>query len=514
MSGFRNSTVYQIYIKSFCDSNGDGIGDINGIRQKLDYLQDLGVDYLWITPFFRSPMNDNGYDIADYLAINPMFGTMEDVDALIKEAKEHNIHLMFDMVFNHTSTSHEWFQKALTGDPKYMDYYIFRDPVDSHAPTNWVSKFGGNAWEYVPSLGKYYLHLFDVSQADLNWENPEVREELKNVIRFWKAKGVSGFRFDVVNLISKPDVLEDDFQGDGRRFYTDGPRIHQYLKELVGDTGIADYMTVGEMSSTSLDNCLRYANPDEKELKMVFSFHHLKVDYKDGQKWALMDPDFNELRRLFIKWQEGMQDGSAWNAVFWCNHDQPRAVSRFGDDKKYWKEQYQDVESTNYYRILMEEEGKTREEALEIIGARSRDNGRTPMQWDGSEKAGFTTGTPWLGIPANHSYINVEDESKDPDSVLAFYKKLVALRKENEIIADGQIRFTDAGNDNIISYVRTLNGQTLSVFCNLRGTEQSLGETFKAPGGKILIGNYEDDGAEKDIEIKTLRPFEVAAVLR
>ena len=549
MSGFRNSTVYQIYIKSFCDSNGDGIGDINGIRQKLDYLQDLGVDYLWITPFFRSPMNDNGYDIADYLAINPMFGTMEDVDALIKEAKEHKIQLMFDMVFNHTSTSHEWFQKALTGDPKYMDYYIFRDPVDGHAPTNWVSKFGGNAWEYVPSLGKYYLHLFDVSQADLNWENPEVREELKNVIRFWKAKGVSGFRFDVVNLISKPDVLEDDFQGDGRRFYTDGPRIHQYLKELVGDTGIADYMTVGEMSSTSLDNCLRYANPDEKELKMVFSFHHLKVDYKDGQKWALMDPDFNELRRLFIKWQEGMQDGSAWNAVFWCNHDQPRAVSRFGDDKNYWKEsakmlgalihlmrgtpyiyegeeigltnpgytdisQYQDVESTNYYRILMEEEGKTREEALEIIGARSRDNGRTPMQWDGSEKAGFTTGTPWLGIPANHSYINVEDESKDPDSVLSFYKKLVALRKENEIIADGQIRFTDAGNDNIISYVRTLNGQTLSVFCNLRGTDQPLGEAFKAPGGKMLISNYEDAGEEKDIEITVLRPFEIAAVLR
>ena len=548
MSGFRNSTVYQIYIKSFCDSNGDGIGDINGIRQKLDYLQDLGVDYLWITPFFRSPMNDNGYDIADYLAINPMFGTMEDVDALIKEAKEHNIQLMFDMVFNHTSTSHEWFQKALTGDPKYMDYYIFRDPVDGHAPTNWVSKFGGNAWEYVPSLGKYYLHLFDVSQADLNWENPEVREELKNVIRFWKAKGVSGFRFDVVNLISKPDVLEDHFQGDGRRFYTDGPRIHQYLKELVGDTGIADYMTVGEMSSTSLDNCLRYANPDEKELKMVFSFHHLKVDYKDGQKWALMDPDFNELRRLFIKWQEGMQDGSAWNAVFWCNHDQPRAVSRFGDDKKYWKEsakmlgalihlmrgtpyiyegeelgitnpgytdisQYQDVESTNYYRILMEEEGKTREEALEIIGARSRDNGRTPMQWDGSENAGFTTGTPWLGIPDNHTYINVEDEAKDPDSVLAFYKKLVALRKENEIIADGQIRFTDAGNDNIISYVRTLNGQTLSVFCNLRGTDQSLGEAFTAPGGKILISNYESADAGKEIKIDTLRPFEVAAVL-
>ena len=549
MSDFRNSTVYQIYVKSFCDSNGDGIGDINGIRQKLDYLQDLGIDYLWITPFFKSPMNDNGYDVADYLAINPMFGTMEDVDALIREAKEHNIRLMFDMVFNHTSTDHEWFQKALTGDPKYMNYYMFRDPVDGHAPTNWVSKFGGNAWEYVPSLGKYYLHLFDVSQADLNWENPEVREELKNVIRFWKAKGVAGFRFDVVNLISKPDVLEDDFQGDGRRFYTDGPRIHQHLQELVGDTGIADYMTVGEMSSTSLDNCLRYANPDEKELKMVFSFHHLKVDYKNGQKWALMEPDFNELRRLFVKWQEGMQDGNAWNAVFWCNHDQPRAVSRFGDDKKYWKEsakmlaslihlmrgtpyiyegeelgitnpgytdisQYQDVESTNYYRILMEEEGRSKEEALEIIGARSRDNGRTPMQWDGSEKAGFTDGTPWLGIPANHSYINVEAEQKDPDSILNYYKKLVALRKEYEIIADGEIRFTDAGNENIISYDRMLGGQKLSVFCNLRGTEQALGTAFEAPAGKILIGNYADTAAsDQAVRIESLRPFETKAVL-
>ena len=549
MSDFRNSTVYQIYVKSFCDSNGDGIGDINGIRQKLDYLQDLGIDYLWITPFFKSPMNDNGYDVADYLAINPMFGTMEDVDALIREAKEHNIRLMFDMVFNHASTDHEWFQKALTGDPKYMNYYMFRDPVDGHAPTNWVSKFGGNAWEYVPSLGKYYLHLFDVSQADLNWENPEVREELKNVIRFWKAKGVSGFRFDVVNLISKPDVLEDDVQGDGRRFYTDGPRIHQHLQELVGDTGIADYMTVGEMSSTSLDNCLRYANPDEKELKMVFSFHHLKVDYKNGQKWALMEPDFNELRRLFVKWQEGMQDGNAWNAVFWCNHDQPRAVSRFGDDKKYWKEsakmlaslihlmrgtpyiyegeelgitnpgytdisQYQDVESTNYYRILMEEEGRSKEEALEIIGARSRDNGRTPMQWDGSEKAGFTDGTPWLGIPANHSYINVEAEQKDPDSILNYYKKLVALRKEYEIIADGEIRFTDAGNENIISYDRMLDGQKLSVFCNLRGTEQALGTAFEAPAGKILIGNYADTAAsDQAVRIESLRPFETKAVL-
>lgn len=549
MSDFRNSTVYQIYIKSFCDSNGDGIGDINGIRSKLDYLQDLGVDYLWITPFFLSPMNDNGYDIADYLAINPMFGTMEDAEALIREAGEHGIQLMFDMVFNHTSTSHEWFQKALAGDPAYMDYYIFRDPVDGHAPTNWVSKFGGNAWEYVPSLGKYYLHLFDVSQADLNWENPAVREELKNVIRFWKKKGVSGFRFDVVNLISKPDVFEDDYEGDGRRFYTDGPRIHQYLKELAGDTGIAGCMTVGEMSSTSLDNCVRYANPEEKELKMVFSFHHLKVDYKNGEKWALMEPDFNALRNLFVKWQEGMQEGHAWNAVFWCNHDQPRAVSRFGDDGRYWKEsakmlaalihlmrgtpyiyqgeeigmtnagytdisQYRDVESTNYYRILMEE-GKSSEEALRIIGERSRDNGRTPMQWDGTENAGFGTGTPWLGIPANHTTINVETEKKDSDSIYAFYKKLVALRKQYEIIADGTIRFTDAGNDNIISYERVLNGQKLTVLCNLRGTEQAPGTPFEAPGGRLLIGNYADHDASSAVEkITALQPYETVAVLQ
>ena len=535
MSSFRNSTVYQIYIKSFCDSNGDGIGDLNGIRSRLDYLKSLGIDYIWITPFFKSPMNDNGYDVADYYSVNPMFGTMEDAEALIREADERGIGLMFDMVFNHTSTEHEWFQKALAGDPKYMDYYIFRDPVDGHAPTNWISKFGGNAWEYVPSLSKYYLHLFDVSQADLNWENPQVREELKNVICFWKGKGVRGFRFDVVNLISKPDVLEDDFIGDGRRFYTDGPRIHQHLKELVRDTGIADMMTVGEMSSTSLDNCLRYANPEEKELKMVFSFHHLKVDYKGGEKWALMDPDFKALRDLLCKWQEGMQAGGAWNALFWCNHDQPRAVSRFGDDRKYWKEsakmlatlihmmrgtpyiyqgeeigmtnagytsidQYRDVESTNYFAILRAE-GKSEEEALHIIGERSRDNGRTPMQWDASEFAGFTAGESWLGIPANHSYINVESEEKDDDSILAYYKKLVQLRKEHEIIADGDIRFLETGTDDVIAYERTLGDEKLTVYCNLRGHEVPFADLVK---GEILITNY----AAEELKDNALKPYE------
>ena len=541
MSSFRNSTVYQIYIKSYCDSNGDGIGDLNGIRSRLDYLKSLGIDYIWITPFFKSPMNDNGYDIADYFSVNPMFGTMEDAENLIREADERGIGLMFDMVFNHTSTDHEWFKRALTGDPKYMDYYIFKDPVDGHEPTNWVSKFGGNAWEYVPSLGKYYLHLFDVSQADLNWENPAVREELKNVIRFWKMKGVKGFRFDVVNLISKPDVFEDDHIGDGRRFYTDGPRIHGHLKELVNGTGIADMMTVGEMSSTSLDNCVRYANPAERELKMVFSFHHLKVDYKGGDKWALMAPDMKALRDLFKKWQEGMQEGGAWNALFWCNHDQPRAVSRFGDDKNYWKEsakmlavlthmmrgtpyiyqgeeigmtnagytsieEYGDVESINYYKILLGE-GKSSEEALHIIGERSRDNGRTPMQWDGSEQAGFTAGKPWLRIPDNHSYINVASEEQDPDSILAFYKMLVQFRKDSEIVADGEIRFLDTETDDVIAYERTLKGEKLTVVCSMRGFDVPAPELAGLEGRKVLISNYVNAK-----ETGVLRPYEARVI--
>ena len=543
MSDFRNSTVYQIYIKSFCDSNGDGIGDLGGIISRLDYLKNLGVDYLWITPFFLSPMNDNGYDVADYYSINPMFGTMDDADRLIREAADRGIGLMFDMVFNHTSTDHEWFQKALAGDPTYMDYYIFRDPVDGHAPTNWESKFGGNAWEYVPSLGKYYLHLFDVSQADLNWENPAVRAELAKVLRFWKAKGVSGFRFDVVNLISKPDKYEDDTIGDGRRFYTDGPRIHQYLKELVEAGGIAGDMTVGEMSSTSLDNCVRYANPNEKELKMVFSFHHLKIDYLNGQKWALKAPDYAELRALFKKWQEGMQDANAWNALFWCNHDQPRAVSRFGDDKNYWKEsarslamlihlmrgtpyiyqgeeigmtnayftdiaQYRDVESTNYFRILTEG-GTSKEEALDIIAARSRDNGRTPMQWDGTAGAGFTTGTPWLGIPDNHVTINAEAEENDPTSIYAFYKELVRLRKEMEIIADGQIRYLDSGHDSVLAYERTYGQEKLTVVCSLAGEELLLSEPISLEGKKVLLSSYLD---EPTGTMTALRPYESIAI--
>lgn len=534
MADFKDKVVYQIYTKSFRDSNGDGLGDLRGVIEKLDYLRDLGVDYLWLTPFFKSPLNDNGYDVSDYRAIDPVFGTMEDVEELIAQADQRGLGLMFDMVFNHTSTEHEWFRRALAGEKKYQDYYIFRDGAPDVPPTNWESKFGGGAWAWAPELGKWYLHLFDQTQADLNWDNPAVREELKEVLRFWKAKGVKGFRFDVVNLISKPAVFQDDDSGDGRRFYTDGPHIHEYLKELTADAGLGDLVTVGEMSSTSLDNCVRYTNPAKKELSMTFSFHHLKVDYKDGNKWSLQPPDLRALKELLTAWQLEMQRAGGWNAVFWCNHDQPRAVSRFGDDQRYWKEsakmlaacihllrgtpyvfqgeelgmtnagytdigQYRDVESLNYYQILLRS-GKTEAEALEILRQRSRDNGRTPMQWDDSPAAGFTSGTPWITPPENYRTINVEAELRDPDSILSFYKQLIRLRKEEPVISEGEITFLFQEIPEVFAYRRTLGERELVVLNNLTGREVSLKGAPWDRGEKVL-GNYQDSA-------RFLRPYE------
>ena len=539
MADFRNKVVYQVYPKSFKDSNGDGIGDLKGVTEKLDYLSGLGIDYLWLTPFFISPQNDNGYDVADYQRIDPMFGTMADLEELIEKADKKGIGLMLDMVFNHTSTQHEWFQKALAGEQEYIDYYIFREGAEKQPPTNWKSKFGGPAWEYVPHLGKWYLHLFDVTQADLNWENPKVREKLKQVIRFWKGKGIKGFRFDVVNLISKPEVFENDFEGDGRRFYTDGRHVHEFLKELVHDTGIEDMVTVGEMSSTSLENCIRYSNPEEKELSMCFNFHHLKVDYKDGDKWGLMAPDICALKKQFVKWQEGMQEAGGWNAVFWCNHDQPRIVSRLGDVNRYWKEsakmlaasihlmrgtpyiyqgeelgmtnagfksieQYRDVESRNYYEIMLKE-GKTTEEALEILAERSRDNGRTPMQWSDGENAGFSDAEPWIGLPENYKDINVLSEEEDRDSVLSFYKELIRLRKENQVIAVGDIIFYESGDSDVLAYKRKLGEEEMVVLCNFSERDIEIKDKAKLLKYKKILGNY-----EKEIETDgRLSPFEV-----
>ncbi|WP_019771758.1 alpha,alpha-phosphotrehalase, partial [Streptococcus sobrinus] len=403
----KKTVVYQIYPKSYKDTTGNGIGDLPGIVEKLSYLAELGIDMIWLNPFYPSPQNDNGYDISDYQAVNPLFGTMADFEELVAKAKTYGISLMLDMVLNHCSTEHPWFQKALAGDPYYQDFFILRDH-----PTDWVSKFGGPAWAPFGDTGKYYLHLFDKTQADLNWRNPHVREELFKVVNFWRDKGVKGFRFDVINLIGKDQVLEDCPVNDGKPAYTDKPIVHDYLKMLnqasFGQDG--DAVTVGEMSSTTIENCILYSKEDRHELSMTFNFHHLKVDYQDGQKWTLTDFDFDQLKNLFHTWGQEMNQAGGWNALFWNNHDQPRALNRFVDVKNFRNQgatmlaaaihlsrgtpyiymgeeigmldpdyqsmdDYVDVESLNAYQELLNQ-GKTSQEAFAIIKAKSRDNSR------------------------------------------------------------------------------------------------------------------------------------------
>ena len=542
MTDFRKSVVYQIYPKSFYDTNGDGLGDLRGVIEKLDYIKELGVDYIWLTPFYISPQRDNGYDIADYYHVDPRYGTMEDFEELAAEAKKRGIRLMLDMVFNHTSTEHEWFQKALQGDPKYKDYYIFKKGKEPGVPpTNWESKFGGNAWEYVEDLDEYYLHLFDVTQADLNWENPQVRKEVQEIIKFWIGKGAGGFRFDVVNLISKGE-FKDDYEGDGRRFYTDGPKIHEYLRELNEATfgTDAELVTVGEMSSTTLENCYHYAGEDGKELSMVFSFHHLKVDFMGNEKWVIVPFDFQKLKDIIFDWQVKMAEHKAWNAVFWCNHDQPRVVSRFGNVKNYWKEsakmlgtvvhclrgtpyiyqgeelgmtnpgftrieQYKDVESRNHFRIL-QEKGLSEENAYQILQIHSRDNSRTPMQWDETKNAGFTTGDPWIEVTKNHSYINAKAELEDPDSIFQHYKKLVQLRKDYDIIAYGDIEPLDQKNPSVFAYRRTYQGEEMYVINNFYGKEITWKADKDLTEFCVLLSNYQDTMIHGNQV--TLRPYE------
>lgn len=545
---FENKVVYQIYPKSFYDSNNDGIGDLNGITEKLDYIKHLGVDYIWITPFFVSPQRDNGYDVADYCNIDPTYGTMEDFDRLSAEAKKRGIGIMLDMVFNHTSTEHKWFKKALAGEKKYQDFYIFKKGEKNNPPTNWVSKFGGNAWEYVEELESYYLHLFDRTQADLNWENPEVREEIYKVVKFWLDKGVNGFRFDVVNLISKPEKFENDYQGDGRRFYTDGPKIHEYLKGLNQNTfgQKEDIITVGEMSSTSMENCFKYSGKDENELSMVFNFHHLKVDYKNKDKWALQPFDFQELKDILNSWQVGMQEHNAWSALFWCNHDQPRVVSRFGDDKNYWKKsakilgtvvhmlrgtpyiyqgeeigmtnayfdtisQYKDVESINYHKILMDS-GLSDEEAMKIVMERSRDNGRTPMQWSDEINGGFSKGTPWIESIKNYKEINVKNQIDDEDSIFNYYRKLIALRKEHRVIALGKTIPLAENDKNVYMFKRVLENEELLVVTNFYNVECSIELDFEIKGYEcILSNNGEKVTLEKNLK---LQPYDALVFLK
>ena len=542
MKDFKKSVIYQIYPKSFCDSDGDGLGDLRGIIGKLDYIKELGVDYIWMTPFFVSPQNDNGYDVEDYYNIDPRYGTMEDFQELAAEANKRGIGLMLDMVFNHTSSHHQWFKKALAGDETYKNYYIFRKGKGPGVPpTNWESKFGGNAWEYVPEFDEYYLHLFDVSQPDLNWENEEVRREMAKIVRFWMEKGVRGFRFDVVNLISKA-AYEDDYQGDGRRFYTDGPRIHEFLRELNENSfgQNPEIVTVGEMSSTSMENCFLYAGAESKELSMVFSFHHLKVDFAGNEKWVLVPYDFRKLKDILFSWQTGMAENNAWNAVFWCNHDQPRVVSRFGKEGKYREisakmlaaaihfmrgtpyvyqgeelgmtnagfteiSQYRDVESLNHFRIL-QEKGLNQDDAYRILRVHSRDNSRTPMQWSDEKEAGFTEGTPWIGVNPNYKEINAAAQVGSEDSVFNFYKKLISLRKKYDIIAYGDITPIEANHPALLAYKRSWQGENLMVLCNFFEKELTWKPEENLKGYVKLIGNYSEESSWED-EVK-LRPFE------
>lgn len=545
MANFQNKVVYQIYPKSFQDSNNDGFGDINGIIKHLDYLEKLGVDYIWLNPIFVSPQNDNGYDIEDYYAIDPSYGTMADLEKLISEAKKHNIYLMFDMVFNHTSTNHQWFKKALNGEQKYKDYYIFKKGKNGNPPTNWQSKFGGNAWKYVEKFDEYYLHLFDETQADLNWKNPEVRKEMANIVNFWIEKGIKGFRFDVINLIDK-ESFEDDYEGVGKRFYTDRPLVHTYLQELAQNSfgKYDDIITVGEMSATSIDNCVGYTNPNNHELSMVFSFHHLKVDYKNKEKWTLMPFDFQELKQLLNDWQLGMQEGHGWNALFWCCHDQPRVLSRFGDDKNYPKEsakmlattihllrgtpyiyqgeeigmtnayfdnieQYQDVESLNAFKIL-KQNGMSEDEIYQILQSKSRDNARTPMQWNNHRYAGFSNVEPWIAVNENYHDINVENNLKDLDSVFYYYQKLIKLRKQYSVILQGAYEPLLLDHPTIFAYKRIDQNDEIIVYNHFYDDNQST-ITVDASQYDILLSNVQRNTLEDTI---ILKPYESLVLIK
>ncbi|HFI0082076.1 TPA: alpha,alpha-phosphotrehalase [Streptococcus suis] len=535
----KRKVVYQIYPKSYKDTTGNGVGDLRGIIEKLPYLKELGIDMIWLNPFYPSPQRDNGYDISDYTAVNPDFGTMKDFEEMVAVGQKLGIEFMLDMVLNHCSTDHEWFQKALAGDKYYQDFFILRDQ-----PTDWVSKFGGNAWAPFGETGKYYLHLYDVTQADLNWRNPFVREELFKVVNFWKNKGVKGFRFDVINVIGKDEVLEDCPINDGKPAYTDRPITHDYLKMMNNATFGSEegFITVGEMSATTIDNCILYTAPERKELSMAFNFHHLKVDYKDGQKWTIKDFDFEELKRLFHTWGEEMSVGNGWNALFYNNHDQPRALNRFVDIENFRNEgatmlaasihlsrgtpyiymgeeigmidpdynsmdDYVDVESINAYQMLLDQ-GKSPEQAFKIIQAKSRDNSRTPMQWDASENAGFSTATPWLKAGKSYPTINVENEKNGP--IFTFYQELIRLRKKLPIISEGDYRAAYHESNKVYAFERLLNGEQLLVLNNFFPEEVEIELLDNYAQGHILISNYPDSKLGKTI---TLKPYQATAIL-
>lgn len=531
---WHSSVVYQIYPRSFKDSNGDGIGDINGIREKLDYLKELGIDVIWLSPVYKSPNDDNGYDISDYYDIMDEFGTMEDMDNLLKEANERGIKILMDLVVNHTSDEHKWFIEAKKSkDNEYRDYYIWRDSVDGNEPNDLGSTFSGSAWQYDETTGQYYLHLFSKKQPDLNWENGKVRNEVYKMMNFWVDKGIVGFRMDVIDLIGK--VPDEMITGNG-------PKLHEYLQEMnKAALEGKDLLTVGETWGATPDVAKLYSNPERKELSMVFQFEHIGLDQIEGkEKWDVKSLELLDLKKVLSKWQTELE-GQGWNSLFWNNHDLPRIVSRWGNDKEYRIESakmlatllhgmkgtpyiyqgeelgmtnvrfddindYNDIESLNMYKDRLSK-GYSHNEIMESIYAKGRDNARTPMQWDDSENAGFTTGTPWLAVNKNYDKINAKQCLQDENSIFNHYKKLIDIRKNNDTIIYGDYKLLCEDDENIFAYVRELNGDKILVVCNFYDKDVE----FKFEGdfnySKVLLSNYND--SSKMIEKLKLRPYEV-----
>ncbi|MCP2239038.1 glucohydrolase [Thermoanaerobacterium thermosaccharolyticum] len=547
---WKESVVYQIYPRSFKDSNGDGIGDLRGIIEKLDYLKFLGVDVLWLCPIYKSPNCDNGYDISDYKDIMDEFGTMEDFDELLFEAHKRGLKILMDLVVNHTSDEHIWFiNSRKSKDNEYRDYYIWRKGKDGKEPNNWGSSFSGSAWEYDEATDMYYLHCFAKKQPDLNWENEKVRKEVQDIVKWWLDKGIDGFRMDVINMISKdqrfPDgiVPEGGLYGDMSPYVMNGPRVHEYLKEL-NEKVLSKYdiMTVGETPCVTPEIAIDYVGEDRNELNMVFSFEHMDID-KDVINLTKKPLDLVELKKIMSKWQKGMSD-RGWNSLYWNNHDQPRVVSRFGNDTEYWDksakmlatclhmqqgtpyiyqgeeigmtnvrfqdiEDYRDIAVINGYNEEVIIKGRSHEQYMQYIYDFSRDNARTPMQWDDSDNGGFTTGKPWIKVNPNYTKINVAKQIGDKDSILNYYRRLIKLRKENEIIIYGDFELILPDDKNIFSYTRKLNNEMLLVICNFtsNNTEFSLPDNINYVDKNLLISNY-DVANDDNIENFELRPYE------
>lgn len=545
---WKEAVVYQIYPRSFCDSNGDGIGDLNGITSKLDYLKELGIDVIWLSPVYKSPNDDNGYDISDYEDIMTEFGTMDDFDKMLAAAHERGIRIVMDLVVNHTSDEHPWFVESRSSkDNEKRDYYIWKEGKDGKEPTNWGSAFSGPAWKYDEKTDMYYLHLFSVKQPDLNWENPKVRKEVFDMMTRWCEKGIDGFRMDVISLISKPEGYPDakvvGLYGD-MGICANGPKVHDYLKEMNEKVlSKFDIMTVGETAGVTLEEAKKYANTDGSELNMVFQFEHMDLDGGEKFKWSTKPMPLVPLKENLSKWQKGL-DGVAWNSLYFCNHDQPRIVSRLGDESDAYRElsakciatclhmmqgtpyvyqgeelgmtntvfnsvdDFRDLESINAYRELVESGLYTDEDMFPKIAHKSRDNARTPMQWDASENAGFTKGTPWIAVNPNYKKINVADQLKREDSVFHYYQKLIRLRKENEIIVYGNYELLLPEDENIFAYTRTLDNQKLLVVCNFSKSEQKF-DFSGYENAKVLISNYNRDAGEDGI----LKPYEATVLL-